>query len=94
MAAVSDLLEQLCNVEQPLGVALRAGEALLVAANPARRVGRLGVLVGTEPDEDEPDSAGSQAFMALAESVMLQLAISAHQAVVANKGKIPLIQVK
>jgi ATP-binding protein involved in chromosome partitioning len=42
----------------------------------------------------EPDSAGTQAFMALAESVMLQLAISAHQAVVANKGKIPLIQVK
>jgi ATP-binding protein involved in chromosome partitioning len=42
----------------------------------------------------EPDSAGTQAFMALAESVMLQLAVSAHQAVVANKGKIPLIQVK
>jgi ATP-binding protein involved in chromosome partitioning len=42
----------------------------------------------------EPDSAGTQAFMALAESVMLQLAVSAHKAVVANKGKIPLIQVK
>jgi len=42
----------------------------------------------------EPESAGTLAFMALAESVMLQLAVSAHQAVVANKGKIPLIQVK
>lgn len=42
----------------------------------------------------EPDSAGTRAFMSLAESVMSQLAISAQQAVVANKGKIPLIQVK
>ena len=42
----------------------------------------------------EPDSAGTAAFMHLAEEVMSQLAISAHQAIVANKGKIPLIQVK
>ena len=42
----------------------------------------------------EPDSEGSQAFMNLAESVMTQLAIDAHRAIAANKGKIPLIQVK
>jgi ATP-binding protein involved in chromosome partitioning len=42
----------------------------------------------------EPDSAGTSAFMDLAESTMAQLALSAHQAVIANKGKIPLIQVK
>ena len=42
----------------------------------------------------EPDSVGTQAFNALAESTMAQLAIAAHKNVVANKGKIPLIQVK
>ena len=42
----------------------------------------------------EPESAGSQAFMAVAEAVMAQLAAAAHRAAVANKGKIPLIQVK
>ena len=42
----------------------------------------------------EPDSAGTQAFVSLAEAVMLQLAVSAQKAVAANKGKIPLIQVK
>jgi ATP-binding protein involved in chromosome partitioning len=42
----------------------------------------------------EPDSAGATAFMDLAEAVMAQLAVAAHRAAVANKGKIPLIQVK
>ena len=42
----------------------------------------------------EPESAGTQAFMSLAESVMSQLAVNAQKAVAANKGKIPLIQVK
>ena len=42
----------------------------------------------------EPDSAGTRAFMDLAEATMAQLALAAHQAVVAHKGKIPLIQVK
>jgi ATP-binding protein involved in chromosome partitioning len=42
----------------------------------------------------EPDSAGTQAFMNLAEAVMAQLAIDAHKAIAANKGKIPLIQVR
>jgi ATP-binding protein involved in chromosome partitioning len=42
----------------------------------------------------EPDSAGTRAFIALAESTMAQLAVAAHKAVAANKGKIPLIQVK
>lgn len=42
----------------------------------------------------EPDSAGSKAFMDLAEATMSQLAVNAYKAAVANKGKIPLIQVK
>jgi ATP-binding protein involved in chromosome partitioning len=42
----------------------------------------------------EPDSAGTRAFLDLAESVMAQLAIDAHKAIAANKGKIPLIQVR
>ena len=42
----------------------------------------------------EPESAGTQSFMELAEAVMAQLAVAAHRAAVANKGKIPLIQVK
>jgi ATP-binding protein involved in chromosome partitioning len=42
----------------------------------------------------EPDSDGTKAFMDLAETVMTQLAIDAHKAIAANKGKIPLIQVK
>jgi ATP-binding protein involved in chromosome partitioning len=42
----------------------------------------------------EPESAGTRAFMDLAEAVMSQLAIAAHKNALANKGKIPLIQVK
>ncbi len=42
----------------------------------------------------EPDSAGTRAFLELAEATMAQLSVSAHQAIAANKGKIPLIQVK
>ena len=42
----------------------------------------------------EPDSVGTQAFNALAESTMAQLALAAHKNIVAHKGKIPLIQVK
>jgi ATP-binding protein involved in chromosome partitioning len=42
----------------------------------------------------EPDSVGTRAFMDLAESVMAQLAVAAHKNAIANKGKIPLIQVK
>jgi ATP-binding protein involved in chromosome partitioning len=42
----------------------------------------------------EPESAGTRAFMDLAENVMRQLEIAAHKAAIANKGKIPLIQVK
>ncbi len=42
----------------------------------------------------EPDSAGTRAFTDLAEAVMSQLAIAAHANALANKGKIPLIQVK
>jgi len=42
----------------------------------------------------EPESAGTRAFLELAEATVAQLAVSAHQNVIANKGKIPLIQVK
>lgn len=42
----------------------------------------------------EPDSAGARAFVDFAEAVMSQLAVAAHKNAIANKGKIPLIQVK
>jgi ATP-binding protein involved in chromosome partitioning len=42
----------------------------------------------------EPESVGAKAFVDLAEAVMSQLAVAAHRAAIANKGKIPLIQVK
>ena len=42
----------------------------------------------------EPESAGTLAFMDLAEQVMRQLEVAAHKAAAANKGKIPLIQVR
>jgi ATP-binding protein involved in chromosome partitioning len=42
----------------------------------------------------EPDSAGAQAFTALAESTVAQLAVAAQHNAIAHKGKIPLIQVK
>ena len=42
----------------------------------------------------EPDSVGTRAFMDVAEAVMAQLAIAAHKNAIANKGKIPLIQVR
>jgi ATP-binding protein involved in chromosome partitioning len=42
----------------------------------------------------EPDSAGSKAFLDLAETTVAQLSVSAYKAIAANKGKIPLIQVK
>ena len=42
----------------------------------------------------EPDSAGTRAFMELAEAVMSQLAVAAYKTAIANKGKIPLIQIK
>ena len=42
----------------------------------------------------EPDSAGTRAFMDLAEAVMSQLAVAAHKNAITNKGKIPLIQVR
>lgn len=42
----------------------------------------------------EPDSPTTSAFNQLAEATMAQLSVAAHKAVIANKGKIPLIQVK
>ena len=42
----------------------------------------------------EPNSAGTKAFYEVAEAVMAQLAVAAHKNAIANKGKIPLIQVK
>ncbi|MDO8795062.1 MAG: Mrp/NBP35 family ATP-binding protein [Vicinamibacterales bacterium] len=41
----------------------------------------------------EPESVAGRAFMSLAERVAAQVSIAAHKAAVANKGKIPLIQV-
>ena len=42
----------------------------------------------------EPDSVATRAFMQLAEKTAAHVSIAAHKAAVANKGKIPLIQVK
>ncbi len=42
----------------------------------------------------EPESAATRAFMQVAERVAAQVAIAAHRSAVANKGKIPLIQVR
>ena len=42
----------------------------------------------------EPESAGTRAFMDLAEATIAQLSVSAFKNIAANKGKIPLIQVK
>jgi ATP-binding protein involved in chromosome partitioning len=42
----------------------------------------------------EPDSAGTRAFLELAEATVAQLAVNAQKAIIANKGKIPLIKVR
>jgi ATP-binding protein involved in chromosome partitioning len=42
----------------------------------------------------EPESAGTRAFLDLAEATMAQLAVNAQKAIIANKGKIPLIKVR
>ena len=42
----------------------------------------------------EPDSVAARAFVALAEQTVAHVAVAAHKAAVANKGKIPLIQVR
>ena len=42
----------------------------------------------------EPDSPATRAFMALAESTMVALAVAAQKSAIAHKGKIPLIQVR
>jgi ATP-binding protein involved in chromosome partitioning len=42
----------------------------------------------------EPESAAARAFGQVAERVAAQVALNAHRSAVANKGKIPLIQVR
>ena len=42
----------------------------------------------------EPDSIATRAFVSLAEQTVAQIAIAADKAAIANKGKIPLIQVR
>ena len=79
------------------------GYAPSITANlSSKRLGRLPLYEPIRVGSDrgiplviaEPDSSGTRAFMELAESVMTQLAVAAHKAAIANKGKIPLIQVK
>ena len=55
---------------------------------------RVGSDLGIPLVIAEPDSPATRAFMTLAESTMLQLAVAAQKSAVAHKGKIPLIQVK
>ena len=42
----------------------------------------------------EPDSVATRSFLSLAEQAVAQIAIAADKSAVANKGKIPLIQVR
>jgi ATP-binding protein involved in chromosome partitioning len=42
----------------------------------------------------EPDSIAARSFVALAEQTVAQIAVAADKAAIANKGKIPLIQVR
>ncbi|MGH9658240.1 MAG: Mrp/NBP35 family ATP-binding protein, partial [Bryobacteraceae bacterium] len=42
----------------------------------------------------EPDSVAAHAFFSLAEQTVAQIAVAADKAAVANKGKIPLMQVR
>ncbi|MEO8678955.1 MAG: Mrp/NBP35 family ATP-binding protein [Vicinamibacterales bacterium] len=42
----------------------------------------------------EPESVATKAFMALADRAASQIALSAYKSAIANKGKIPLMQVK
>jgi ATP-binding protein involved in chromosome partitioning len=42
----------------------------------------------------EPDAVATRAFMALADRTASQIALAAHKSAIANKGKIPLVQVK
>lgn len=55
---------------------------------------RVGSDLGIPLVIAEPDSPAARSFHTLAETTMAQLAVAAQKAVVANKGKIPLIQVK
>jgi ATP-binding protein involved in chromosome partitioning len=55
---------------------------------------RVGSDLGIPLVIAEPDSVAARAFVKLAEQTVTHVAIAAHQAAVANKGKIPLIQVR
>jgi len=44
--------------------------------------------------ESEPESPAARAFLTVAERAAAQVSVSAHRAAEANKGKIPLIQVR
>ena len=57
---------------------------------PIREGGDKGVPLITT----EPTSPAGRAFMSLAERVAAQVSIAAHKTAEANKGKIPLIQVR
>ena len=55
---------------------------------------RVGSDLGIPLVIAEPDSPATRAFMTLAESTMVALAVAAQKSAVAHKGKIPLIQVR
>ena len=55
---------------------------------------REGSDTGTPLVVSEPASAAARAFLTVAERMASQVSIAAHNAAVANKGKIPLIPVK
>jgi len=55
---------------------------------------RVGSDLGIPLVIAEPESVASRAFNTLAERAVAHVALAAHRSAVANKGKIPLIQVK
>ena len=55
---------------------------------------RVGSDLGIPLVIAEPESVATRAFMRLAEQTASQISIAAHKAAIANKGKIPLMQVK
>ena len=55
---------------------------------------RVGSDLGIPLVIAEPDSVAARSFVKLAEQTVAHVAIAAHQSAVANKGKIPLIQVR
>lgn len=72
----------------------RAMEVPFLGRLPVYQPIREGSDTGVPLIVSEPGSAAGRAFMTVAERTAAQISIAAHKAAEANKGKIPLIQVR